>query len=124
MAQKAISPRDLIIRCYAEQEPDGSWFAMCIDLNLCAEAGSLNEAKRKLRAIIGDYVLEVMTRFNDSPELLRRPAPLSFVLRYHVISMRCRFERWRESKVHKQIERTHERYQQTLPMVPANAAPR
>lgn len=122
MAKNAISPQDLVIRCYAEREPDGTWFAMCIDLNLCAEAGSLDDAKRKLRAIIRDYILEVMTRFNESPELLRRPAPLSFVFRYHLISLACRFEQWLKNKAHRKVASKHERYKQTLPMVPANGA--
>ncbi len=123
MANRAISPSDLVLRCYAEQEPNGSWFAMCIDLNLCAEAGSVKEAKSKLTEIIHDYMTDVLTRFNDSPELLQRTAPLSFVFRYHLISLRCRWERWRALKMEQNGALTHQRYKETLPMVPANAAP-
>ena len=116
MAKNAIHPRDLVIRCYVEQEPDGSWFAMCIDLNLCAQGDSLDATKQRLHAIILDYIDSAMREHQDSPHLLRRRAPLRFVIRYHSIALSWNLEQW----IHRERLRRQERYEQAVPMVPAN----
>lgn len=120
MAKKAMSPADFVIRCYVEQEPDGSWFAMCIDLNLCAQAGTIKEAKSNLDAIVHDYLVDAFTQYRGHPELLTRRTPLSFVLRYHVIALQCAVALWRERQFQQQKhDYHHERYRQTVPMIPA-----
>lgn len=117
MAMKAMSPAQFTIRCYVERERDGSWFAMCIDLNLCAQAGSIEEAKSHLDAIVRDYLIDAFTQYRGNPELLTRRAPLSFVLRYHVIALQCALGRWFDR--FGQHQHHQERYLQTLPMIPA-----
>jgi len=83
-----MRPIDLKLRCYVQQEPDYSWFAVCIDLNLVAQGDTLEEARHKLHAIIGDFLLEAFTKdeqyFND---LVPRKAPIAFLLRYYWLSL-------------------------------------
>ncbi len=44
----------LLLRCYAKRTNEGKWYAMCIDLNVDAEADSIPDVKISLeRAIIG-----------------------------------------------------------------------
>lgn len=72
-----------VLRCYAERDSDGTWFAMCLDLNVYARADSANEAQRQLHEIIEDH-LEAVREMpaEDRRELVPRPAPLRFRLRY------------------------------------------
>lgn len=79
-------PEDLLLRCFAEQDRDGSWFAICIDLNLYARADSLEAVKGELHAIICEYVSEAVNEDREyAGDLLHRPAPLYFRARYWLI---------------------------------------
>ena len=86
-----MRPEDLKLRGYVEPERDGSWFAICIDLNLAAHGESAEEAKNKLHNQIRDYIEEAFmddsAYFND---LVPRVAPLSFRLKYRLIDIMCR----------------------------------
>jgi len=78
-----VNSSGVLLRCYAERESDGTWFAMCLDLNLYARADTAQDAQQNLHQIIVDYLDAV----RDMPEqdrraLLPRPAPLRFRLRY------------------------------------------
>ena len=106
-----MKPADLILRCYAERDSDGTWFAMCIDLNLYARADNLAGVKRKLHHFILDYVREALTDdVQYVNHLMPRPAPLNFRIRYHVIALKVRLhaaaKRWVT-------------FTETLPVVPA-----
>lgn len=78
---------DLKLRCYAEPDKDGVWFAICIDLNLYARADSPAAVRQKLHDIIHQYITEAVTddaqHIND---LIPRHAPWHFILRYHFIA--------------------------------------
>ena len=90
MRRKLMRPNDLVLRCYAEREQDGSWFAICIDLNLSTQADTAREAKAKLHSQIEQYVREALivdTQY--AAQLLQRRAPLGFVARYHLIRAIC-----------------------------------
>lgn len=106
---------DLRLRCYLEQDRDGSWFAMCIDLNLYSRAGSANEAKRHLTEIISEYVREALTIDKAHvTDLLPRRAPLPFVLKFYAIMLRCKiFGRSNGPP------RYPKPYEDVLPVVPA-----
>lgn len=116
----AMRAADLKLRCYAERDPDGSWFAICIDLNLYARADSLRAAKRELHTIIGEYVREA---FGEDREhfhalMFHRKAPLSFVLKYYAIYFACKvlpkvLPRKRGDNHHR-----HFPYDDNLPVVP------
>ena len=86
-----MRPIDLKLKCYAEREHDGSWFAVCIDLNLAAQGESLESVKTKLHQQVRDYLEEAVTEdaayFGD---LIPRPAPLSFRLKFYLIEFLCR----------------------------------
>ncbi len=79
-----MRPIDLKLRCFAQQENDKSWFAICIDLNLFAQGETANEARKKLHAIIADYLTEALTvdeQYID--DLIPRRAPFYFIFRYY-----------------------------------------
>jgi hypothetical protein len=79
-----MNPQQLLLRCYAEREPDGKWFAICLDLNLATEAGTQHEATEKLHAQIVSYVREALTvDAKYASHLLPRRAPMSFFIRYY-----------------------------------------
>ncbi|HFD81038.1 MAG TPA: DUF1902 domain-containing protein [Gammaproteobacteria bacterium] len=89
--------RDLKLRCYAEQNHDGSWFGICIDLNLAADGDSLEEVRRKLDDQVRDYIEEALgddVAYID--DLIPRPAPLPFRIRYHYIRFLCWLDRMRK----------------------------
>jgi len=105
---------NLVLRCYAEQEKDGSWFCICLDLNLAAQGDSAKEVKAKLHSMIYQYVKEALT---DDKEyivsLIPRKAPLSFFMRYYYIRLVC--------LIHDAKKSTHgiRVFREALPVVPA-----
>ena len=106
----SMKPANLILRCYAEQESDNTWFVMCVDLNLYARADTLVGAKRNLHSFISDYVKEACT--TDAQyigDLIPRQAPLYFQLRYRWI--------WLKSLIHAAKRRMT--FVEALPLVPA-----
>ncbi len=46
--------KQLHLRCYAERDDDGSWFALCLDLNLYARSDTAKEVTNKLHEIVAD----------------------------------------------------------------------
>jgi hypothetical protein len=112
-----MNPMNLTLRCYVEREVDGSWFAMCIDLNLCAQATTVDEAKRKLHAQVEQYVREALTVDREhAHRLLNRRAPLSFIVRYHFIASLCALIRAIKPRRHRSDKRI---FNELLPVVPA-----
>lgn len=91
---KVIRPQDLVLRCYAERERDGTWFTICIDLNLYARGDSMEEAREKLHAFILRYIREAFeedrAHFFD---LVPRRAPLYFRMRWQYIKLMCKLQR-------------------------------
>ena len=79
---RPMRPITLTVRCMAWCEGN-QWVAACIDLTLAAQAGTLEEARRKLHAQINTYVREALTVDKAHAEqLLSRRAPLVDQLRY------------------------------------------
>jgi predicted RNase H-like HicB family nuclease len=103
-----MKPADLVLRCYAEQD-DGSWFAICLDLNLYARGDSYEEVRDKLFKLIAGYVKEALADVDYFDDLVPRRAPLSFWLRYACL--------WCESKIHQ--ARSAIRFTLLMPLVPA-----
>lgn len=88
-----MKAKDLVLRCYLERENDGSWFAICLDLNLYCRADSSQEARNKLHSIIRDYIVEAVSEDSEYfSDLIPRRAPAYFWLRYYMIALvhRCR----------------------------------
>lgn len=79
-----MKPKDLILRCYANKHKD-QWQIFCIDLCLSAQAGTLDEARNKLRSMIGEYVYDALVgedrKYAD--QLLTRKAPFKQIATYH-----------------------------------------
>lgn len=82
-----MKPSDLILRCYGYERRDGTWYAVCIDLNLDAEGSSINDVKRSLNHAIRGY-LETVSEGEDCDSLVHliwRPAPLKDRVLYQAI---------------------------------------
>lgn len=78
---------ELLLRCYAKKTAPGRWYAVCVDLNLDAEAESFPAVKQSLdEAIVGYFHTVLDTQDKESlVHLLSRPAPLRDRLTYYVI---------------------------------------
>ena len=101
---------DLVLRCYGEREDDGSWFAICLDLNIYARGKSAEEVKARLRTFIGEYLTEAVTKDREHfSDLVPRSAPFFFWWRY--------FRIWCYIKAHK-TARDLMKFKLPLPMVP------
>ena len=75
----------LFLRCYAKQMTNGQWYAMCIDLNIDAEAETLPAVKSSLEDALFGYLETVTDTDNRSSfeTLLCRPASFSHRLFYY-----------------------------------------
>lgn len=99
----------LVLRCYAEKD-GGSWFVICLDLNLYARADTFDEARDKLGKLISGYLKDAVTKDAEFiSDLVPRPAPFYFWFKY--------FCTWCMVKLHQ--ARTQRRFSMPLPMVPA-----
>lgn len=67
---------ELFLRCYAKQDRQGRWYAICLDLNLDAEADTIEAVKKSLEGAISGYAETALeTDSMDTLEhLLYRPA--------------------------------------------------
>lgn len=111
-----MKPNELILRCYAEQD-GGSWFAMCLDLNLYARGDSFEDARASLHAIIADYVYEALTKDSaHAEELLNRRAPLNFWLRYYCAKAIL----YTKGKLHMAKDAAITLFTEPLPVAPAH----
>lgn len=109
-APKAVRLRNLVLRCYAEKEADGTWFTICLALNLYARGDSYEHARQKLHAVISAYLRDAVTVDSEHVgDLIPRPAPLYFWLRYAFI--------WFCVKVRDAA--TLRKFKEALPLIPA-----
>lgn len=100
----------LVLRCYAERDRDGTWFAMCLDLNLYARGDTFDEARTKLDGILHGYIRDALTIDKQYiADLVRRPAPVYFWMRYWLARCLHRIHRARCNK----------EFSLPLPVVPA-----
>ncbi|MFN5350217.1 MAG: hypothetical protein ACK5A0_11875 [Polaromonas sp.] len=108
MKSHQIQPEKLVLRCMAIQRP-GYWMAMCIDLDLVAQAATAAQARKLLKEQTVSYVLDAMTVDSDHAGiLLKRKAPLRYRFMYHAIKLM-------NERKHKQT------YEAAMPMIPACA---
>jgi len=85
-----MRPQDLVLRCLVQKEADNSWFAICIDLNLSAQADTLPEVKHKLHEQIHQYMDEATGEDSEYFEdLVPRLASFSYRLKYRFAALVC-----------------------------------
>jgi hypothetical protein len=79
----------LTLRCYAEQESESLWIAVCIDLCLAAQGESYCEARKRLDRQIDSYIFDAIDGEDqrDADQLLHRKAPFKQQLKYHLIRL-------------------------------------
>ena len=72
-----VRPLDIIVRCMGYHTPRGVWVAKCIDFDLVAEGGSMQESRDILYAMIESYVSAVLDTEDKASiaPLLMRKAP-------------------------------------------------
>lgn len=108
MKLKALHPRNLLLRCLAMKR-DGYWVAICIDLDLTAQADTLAQVRKALNGQIASYVADAVgVDVDHASYLLRRRAPLRYFALYHFIKL-----------VH--VTKSKRTYESPLPMVPVGA---
>lgn len=111
MKHKVLHPNDLLVRCLAMKR-NGYWVAMCIDLDLAAQADTAAKARKLLKDQIASYVADAVGIDGaHAADLLQRRAPLRYVALYHFIKLvnAARPTPRRQS------------YEAAMPMVPAGA---
>lgn len=112
--------KQLLLRCYAEREANGQWFAICLDLNIAAQADSHQEVKEKLHAQILRYVREALTVDAQYAEgLLERRAPIGFFLRYYMMRLRAALRRPRQACATTVGSSTQRAFVEPISLVPA-----
>lgn len=80
---------EIRLRCYAQRDEDGSWFAICLDLNLYARDESFERVRAKLDRFMREYMAEALGPDRDHlADLYPRRAPLRFWLRYGAVALR------------------------------------
>ncbi|MEX0618431.1 MAG: hypothetical protein WDZ76_14525 [Pseudohongiellaceae bacterium] len=101
--------QDLVLRCYAESK-GGQWQAICIDLNLAAQADSFEEAREKLEAQISDYLYGALVGEDRkyAEVLIPRRAPLKYRVKYNFLRALTHFN-----------HHVNRAFRMPMPMVPA-----
>lgn len=86
-----VRPQALVLRCYGRRagRERSRWIAHCIDLDVWAVGGSIDEVRESLESAISGYLETVFDTEDQAsiPRLLLRCAPLRYVLLGHVIRL-------------------------------------
>ncbi len=101
----------LVLRCYAENSGN-QWQAICLDLNLAAQADTFDEVESKLREMINEYVYDALVGEDKeyADYFLSRKAPLSVWAKYY---FQCNL-----AKVVSLKNNVHRFFKETLPLTP------
>lgn len=107
---RPVKAKNLVLRCYAEQEDDGSWFSICLELNLYARGDTYDQARGKLHAVIASYLKDALTVDREyAGDLIPRNAPMFFWLRYWFILCLVKLKHVASAR----------KFFETLPLIPA-----
>jgi len=84
----AIRPNQLVLRCMAHRQK-GRWVGVCLDLNLGAEADSLEELKSKMDEFVSSYIATVLDTDDRASvsDLISRKAPWKDWLKYYALRL-------------------------------------
>jgi hypothetical protein len=101
----------LVLRCYAENLGH-QWQAFCLDLNLAAQGDTFPDVRRKLDAMICEYVTDAVVGQDKehAEQLLTRRAPLYFWWRYYTI--------WFTNKIGRARMNVRKLFTETMPLTP------
>lgn len=94
-----LTPSNLLLRCYGHRVGTGKYYGVCLELNLAAEADSVDQLKKELGSMITSYIETVMDTDDQGsiPMLFDRPAPLGDHLKYHLIKILLYIKRRRKT---------------------------
>lgn len=111
---------ELLLRCYAERIGD-QWQALCIDLNVAAQADTFEEVRQKLDQMVYSYVYDALLGEDrvHAEDLLSRKSPLRFRVKYNCYSL-ARKAKLRLARVEgvstKLVNGNHRVFKEALPM--------
>jgi len=90
-----VRPDRLKIRCYAERQGSDIWVALCLDFDLAAQSETFHDARRKLDAMIVDYVESALVGEDReyADQLLNRRAPLRYWAKFYWFVLAHHFSR-------------------------------
>jgi predicted RNase H-like HicB family nuclease len=101
---------EIYVRCYAHRDDDGSWFAICLDLNLYSRGDTYREARDKLEGIMQQYVDEAFSADREHiRDLIPRRAPLRYWLLYAYAALRNGFSKRDDDQSNRETRRFDER---------------
>lgn len=106
-----MKPASLLLRVYGEKS-EGQWSLVNLEFSLAAQADTLEEARSILESQIKEYLHDALVG-QDRPyaaELLRRPAPAKYWIKYWMSQAR---------EVFSHSGSKEKAYREALPMVPA-----
>lgn len=85
MSERAVPPMPPVVRCYAEQLPDGQWQAFSLEFGLAAQADSFLAVKKKLDSMIRGYLYDALAGEDRqyADQLLTRRSPWWVYARYY-----------------------------------------
>ena len=113
MAFQSIKPKQLVLRCYAEQK-HGQWQAFCLEFDLAAQGDSYQEVKDKIESQIKSYVQDALGEDQEyAAQLLSRKAPFSHWLKWIYYCITYEYFHMRHGM--------HKLFTETLPLTLAKA---
>ena len=100
MSESTVSPLRLVVRCYAEQLPDGQWQAFSLEFGLAAQAESFPAAQGKLDGMIQSYLHDALVGEDRqyARQLLARRSPWWVYARYYCGRALSMFTRLRDRR--------------------------
>jgi len=102
---KNIRPSNLVLRCYAHPIENGKWYGVCLELNLSAEAESVEQIQKQIKEIIVSYIETVVDTddYQSVSRLLNRKAPIDKWLKYYWIKTKLYIKHLSNSSVFDEI---------------------
>ena len=84
-----MNTEKLFLRCFAEYK-DSQWSAVCLDLNLAAQADTVQEVIDKMESMIKSHIYDALEGDDKefAHQLMTRKAPAELRAKYHYIQFR------------------------------------
>jgi hypothetical protein len=89
---KNLTLAQVVLKCYAKENKNKQWYAVCLDLNLVVQGDNKNQVIEKLHEVVQSYVAEALgedSKYFD--DLIPRKAPVYFYLWYYLIKVEMFF---------------------------------
>ena len=100
-----LTPANFVLRCYGHQISSGKYYGVCLELNLAAEAESVDQLKKEMGSMITSYIKTVLdTEDHESiPNLIQRPAPALDHFKYHLFRFLLSIRKFQRNFIFKEF---------------------